>query len=186
MGRMTFRECALSGLFEVTAEAAADARGSFVRTYCEEEFAPIRRGLHWTQVNLSRTSGAGTVRGMHFQRPPHAEAKLIRCIRGKVFDVAVDVRTDSPTYLQWHAVELTEDNDRMFFIPEGFAHGFQTLSDEAHLLYMHTSSWTPGFEGQLRFDDPTVAIAWPRPVGLVSPRDLTAPLAGYDFTGVNA
>jgi dTDP-4-dehydrorhamnose 3,5-epimerase len=181
---MTFNETPIAGLFEVTTEAVGDARGSFVRTYCEEEFAPVRAALHWTQINLSRTSGAGTVRGLHFQRPPHAEAKLIRCIRGKVFDVAVDVRVNSPTYLRWHAIELAEDNDRMFFIPEGFAHGFQALSDEAHLLYMHTTSWEPGFEGQLRFDDPTLSIAWPLPVTRVSDRDLAAPLADTSFAGV--
>jgi dTDP-4-dehydrorhamnose 3,5-epimerase len=186
MGRMTFKETPLAGLFEVTTEAIGDARGSFVRTFCDEEFAPVRAGLQWTQVNISRTSGAGTIRGLHFQRTPHAEVKLIRCIRGKVFDVAVDVRIGSPTYLRWHAVELAEDNDRMLFIPEGFAHGFQTLSDEAHLLYMHTASWEPGFEGQLRFDDAIVAIAWPRPITRVSDRDLAAPIVDASFAGVVA
>lgn len=184
MGRMNFKETELAGLFEVTTETVGDSRGSFIRTFCEEEFAPVRAGLRWTQINLSRTSGVGTVRGLHFQRPPHAEAKLIRCIRGSVFDVAVDVRVDSPTYLRWHAIELAEDNDRMIFIPEGFAHGFQALSSEAHLLYMHSASWAPGFEGQLRFDDPTLAIAWPLPITQVSDRDLAAPHADANFVGI--
>jgi len=184
MGRMSFSETSLAGLFEVTTEAVGDERGSFVRAFCDEEFAAVRDELHWSQINISRTSGAGTIRGLHFQRPPHAEAKLIRCIRGRVFDVAVDVRTDSPTYLRWHAIELAEDNDRMFFIPEGFAHGFQTLSDDTQLLYMHTTSWAPGSEGQLRFDDPSVAIAWPRPIAKVSDRDLAAPVADASFVGV--
>lgn len=183
---MTFTEAPLRGLFEVTTRGTGDVRGSFVRTFCDDEFAAVRPQLHWAQVNLSRTSGKGTVRGMHFQRPPHAEAKLIRCIRGKVFDVAVDVRIDSSTYLHWHAIELAEDNDRMFFIPEGFAHGFQTLSNEAQLLYMHTSRWAPGFEGQLRYDDPKLSITWPLPVSLVSERDMSAPLVADGFFGVPA
>jgi dTDP-4-dehydrorhamnose 3,5-epimerase len=184
MGRLTFHPTLLGGLFEVETQPLGDDRGSFVRLFCDEEFAAIRSGLHFTQVNLSRTGPRGSIRGLHFQRPPHAESKLIRCVRGRVLDVAVDVRIGSSTWLHWHAVELSEDNERMLYIPEGFAHGFQSLTDEAHLLYMHTASWTTGFEGQLRFDDPLVGVTWPLPVTTVSARDLAAPTVGHGFEGV--
>lgn len=184
MGRLTFHRSPLADLVEIQTQPLADDRGEFVRIFCDEEFSEIRPGLRFTQMNLSRTARRGTVRGMHFQRPPHAEAKLIRCVRGRVFDVAVDVRVGSPTWLQWHAVELSEDNQRMVFIPEGFAHGFQALTDDAQLLYMHTASWAPGVEGQLRFDDPTLSIAWPLPPILVSPRDASAPSVTSGFEGV--
>jgi dTDP-4-dehydrorhamnose 3,5-epimerase len=185
MGRMSFLTTPLAGLIEIVTTPMADDRGSFSRIFCDDEFSAVRPGVHFTQANLSRTTQRGTVRGMHFQRPPRAEAKLIRCVRGRVFDVAVDVRIDSPTYLSWHAIELSDDNNRMIFIPEGFAHGFQTLTDEADLLYMHTASWAAGHEGQLHFDDPTVGIAWPLPPSLVSDRDQGAPRVGHGFEGVS-
>ncbi|MGA7437409.1 MAG: dTDP-4-dehydrorhamnose 3,5-epimerase family protein [Luteibacter sp.] len=181
---MSFHTTPLAGMFEIRTQPLADDRGSFVRLFCDDEFAGIRQDVHFTQVNLSRTTARGTLRGMHFQRPPHAEAKLIRCVRGHVLDVVVDVRVGSPTWLHWHAVELSDDNERMVFIPEGFAHGFQALADDSQLLYMHTASWAPGVEGQLRFDDPVVGITWPLPPTLVSDRDLTAPLVGSGFEGV--
>jgi dTDP-4-dehydrorhamnose 3,5-epimerase len=182
---MSFHATPLAGLIEIQTHPLVDDRGSFVRLFCDDEFAAIRPGLHFTQSNLSRTARRGTLRGMHFQRPPRAEAKLIRCIRGRVLDVAVDVRVGSATWLQWHAIELAEDNERMVFIPEGFAHGFQALSDDAQLLYMHTASWAPGVEGQLRYDDPMVGIAWPLHPTLVSDRDMAAPTVTGGFEGVS-
>lgn len=176
---------ALAGLFEIRCPAAADARGRFRRLFCERDLAMLREGLHFTQVNLSQTSARGTVRGMHFQSPPAAEAKLIHCLRGRVFDVAVDVRRASPTFLQWHACELFGEDDRALFIPEGFAHGFQALSDDAELLYMHTAPWTKECERGLRHDDPRLGIAWPLPVGAVSDRDRNHPLIDERFTGVS-
>lgn len=176
----------LEGLFEIKQYTAADIRGSFTRLFCEQELAAIRPSLHFTQINWSRTVRVGTVRGLHYQTPPEAEAKLIRCVRGCVFDVAVDLRADSSTFLRWHAVELSEDNDRAIFIPEGFAHGFQTLTDEAHLLYMHTASWTPACEAGLRHDDPRLAIAWPLPVTEMSSRDRNFALIDDAFSGVHA
>src|SRR5690606_8957208 len=122
--------------YEIIATPVGDARGRFTRLFCEQELSSIRPGLHFTQINLSQTYGVGTVRGMHYQTPPAAESKMIRCVRGRVFDVAVDLRAGSPTFLHWHALELSDDNDRAILIPEGFAHGFQTLTDEAELLYM--------------------------------------------------
>lgn len=174
----------LSGLYEIRHTPVGDARGRFSRLFCEQEFAPIRPDLHFTQINLSETHGRGTIRGMHYQTPLAAEAKLIRCLRGRVFDVAVDLRTDSPTFLHWRALELAGDNDCAIFIPEGFAHGFQTLTDEAHLLYMHTAPWTPACEAGVRHDDPRLAISWPLPVTTVSERDRGYALIDETFTGV--
>ena len=174
----------LAGLVEIEQPAVGDARGRFTRLFCEQAFAPIRSHLHFTQINWSHTQGRGSLRGLHYQKPPAAEAKLIRCLRGRVYDVAVDVRADSPTFLRWHAVELAEDNNRAFFLPEGFAHGFQALTDEVQLLYMHTAPWAPDCEAGLRHDDPLLAIAWPLPVAQVSVRDQSHPLIAPGFAGI--
>jgi len=174
----------LAGLYEIHTQPIGDARGRFTRLFCEQELAPIRSGLHFTQINLSETHGRGTLRGMHYQTPPAAEAKLIRCLRGRVYDVAVDLRSASPTFLRWHALELATDNDRAVLIPEGFAHGFQALSDEVHLLYMHTAPWTPACEAGLRHDDPRLAIEWPLPVTTISDRDRGYALINDTFGGV--
>lgn len=174
----------LAGLFEIQHTPHNDVRGSFTRLFCEQELAAIRPRLHFPQINLSKTHGCGSLRGLHYQTPPAAEAKFICCLRGSVFDVAVDLRENSPTFLHWHAIELSEDNSRAVFIPEGFAHGFQTLTDEAHLLYMHTATWTPESEAGLRYDDPRLAIRWPFPVTNVSARDQAHPLVTTSFTGV--
>jgi len=184
MDRVKLRPTPLDGLYEIQSTSAGDARGRFTRLFCEQEFAPIRPGLHFTQINLSETRGLGTLRGLHYQMPPAAEAKLIRCLRGRVFDVAVDLRAGSPTFLRWHGLELTADNNRAVFIPEGFAHGFQALTDEAHLLYMHTAPWTPTCEAGLRHDDPRIAIAWPHDVTTISERDQSYPLTDDSFIGV--
>jgi dTDP-4-dehydrorhamnose 3,5-epimerase len=184
MGAVKIASTPLAGLVEITASMAEDARGRFGRLFCEREFSPTRAGLHFTQINLSQTRHRGTVRGLHFQRPPAAEAKLIRCLRGRVFDVAVDLRAGSPTFLQWHAVELSDDNELSIFIPEGMAHGFQALTDDAQLIYMHTAAWTPACEAGLRHDDPRLAIAWPLAPHLVSDRDRSFPLLDDGFAGV--
>ena len=154
---------------------SGDERGSFRRLFCTETFAAVRPELCFVQVNLSATAKRGTVRGLHFQKNDHAEAKLIRCLRGKVFDVAVDLRAGSPTFGQWHAVELSEDNELEVFIPEGCAHGFQALTDDVQLLYQHTAAHAPQAESGIAFDDPDLAITWPLPVTLVSERDRDHP-----------
>jgi dTDP-4-dehydrorhamnose 3,5-epimerase len=174
----------LAGLHVVETEAVGDARGRFERLFCEQAWAPLRRGLHFVQINLSTTARRGTVRGLHFQRSPAAEAKLIRCVRGRVFDVAVDLRAGSSTFLQWHAVELSEDVPREIFIPEGFAHGFQALTDDVQLLYFHTAPWTASCEGGLRNDDPRLAIDWPLPPSHVSARDSAHPLLESNYAGM--
>jgi len=166
----------LAGLFEVHSTAYRDARGCFTRLFREHEFQDVRPGVHFAQANLSETALKGSVRGMHFQVPPAAEAKLIWCLRGRVYDVAVDVRTASPTYLHWHAIELQADSGRGIWIPEGYAHGFQALTDDVQLLYLHTGTWQPEFEAGLRHDDPALAIRWPLPATRVSDRDRAFPL----------
>lgn len=161
-----------------------DARGAFVRLFCAQELGPMLGHRQIAQINHSRTSHAGAVRGMHFQRPPHAEMKMVRCLRGRVWDVAVDLRGGSPTFLQWHAQELAQDDEKMLVIPEGFAHGFQALEPDSELLYLHTAFYHPPAESGLRYDDPRLAIAWPLPAQDLSPRDLSHPLLDADFTGV--
>ena len=174
----------LQGLYEIRGESVADARGRFTRLFCEQDFLAIRPGLHFSQINLSETRQQGTVRGMHYQTRPAAEAKLIRCLRGRVFDVAVDLRAGSPTFLHWHGVELAAGNDLAVFIPEGFAHGFQALTDDIELLYPHTAPWSPACEAGIRHDDPRVAVAWPLPVALISDKDRGYPLIDKSFSGV--
>lgn len=186
MGHMKILDTPLAGLHEIRTTPNGDARGRFTRLFCEQELAPLRANLHFTQINLSETRGRGTLRGMHYQTPPTAEAKLIHCLRGRVFDVAVDVRAGSPTFLQWHAVELAEDADNAVFIPEGFAHGFQALTDDVHLLYMHTAPWTPAGEAGLRHDDPRLAINWLLPVSTISERDRGYALIDDAYGGVHA
>lgn len=172
----------LPGHLRIDTAPVADQRGRFVRLYCDRSFD----GLHFPQVNLSTTFRCGTVRGMHYQLPPAAEAKLIRCLRGRVFDVAVDLRAGSPTFLQWHGVELDGEGDSQVFIPEGFAHGFQALTDDVQLLYFHTAAWSPEHERSLRHDDPRLGIRWPLPVGEVSDKDARAGLLQNDFQGIQA
>jgi len=180
---MKFQKTPLDGLHLIETASVGDRRGRFSRLFCERDFAPIEQSLHFTQVNLSETTHNGTIRGMHYQTSAAAESKLIRCLRGQVFDVAVDLRRNSPTFLQWHAIELSDDNNREVFIPKGFAHGFQTLTDDVQLLYLHTTAWTPEHEAGLRYDDPRLAIRWPQPVTLVSDRDMGYPLLDDGFAG---
>jgi dTDP-4-dehydrorhamnose 3,5-epimerase len=174
----------LPGLTVAETTPFADHRGAFARLFCERELAPVLAGRHIVQINHSRTTPPGAVRGMHFQKPPHAEMKLVRCLKGRVWDVAVDLRAGSPTFLQWHAEELTPGNARMMVIPEGFAHGFQALEAESELLYLHTAFYEPSAEGGVSALEPRLAIAWPRPLQDLSRRDEShAPLAD-DFSGI--
>ena len=186
MSRMKLTPTPLAGLTLIDTSPVGDERGCFVRVSCEVELAGLLADLHFRQANLSTTARRGTVRGLHFQHPPHADAKLIRCLRGRVFDVAVDLRAGSATLLHWHAVELDADGQREVFIPAGFAHGFQTLTDEVELLYLHTADWDPASEGRLRPDDPALGIAWPMAVTLMSERDRDAPLLDPSFEGIRA
>lgn len=175
---------AIQGLKVVESTTFVDARGAFSRLYCEKELAPLVDQRRIVQVNHSRTVTVGAVRGLHFQNPPHGEMKMVRCLKGRVWDVAVDIRKGSETYLHWHAEELTPANGKMMVIPEGCAHGFQVLEPESELLYLHTSFYTPEAEGALRYDDPSVGINWPLTVTDISPRDLQHPLINENFVGI--
>lgn len=181
---MIARPTPLAGLWEIDTPSHQDERGALTRVFCSRALGAIRDDLRFVQSNLSRTLKAGAVRGLHFQRQPAADAKLIRCLRGRVFDVAVDLRAGSTTFGRWHAVELAPELQRQVFIPEGFAHGFQALTDEVELLYQHTAFYAPEAEDGLRFDDPALAIAWPLPVTQVSARDAALPRLDADFIEV--
>jgi len=165
----------LNGLHLLKTEPFKDHRGQFARFFCARELAEIGLEKPIAQINHSRTRAKGAIRGMHYQKSPHAELKIVRCIRGACFDVAVDLRKDSPTYLQWHSEILTEENSYALYIPEGFAHGFQTLEPDTELLYLHTEFYTPNSEDGIRFDDPAIGINWPLPPHDISERDTKHP-----------
>lgn len=174
----------IPGLIVTEAAPHADGRGAFTRLFCQRELAEVLGTRQILQINQSRTTQPGAVRGLHFQHSPHAEMKLVRCIRGRVWDVAVDLRADSPTFLQWHAEVLSADNARMMAIPEGCAHGFQVLEADSDLLYLHTAFYAPAAEGGLRHDDPRLGIPWPMQVTDISERDRAHPLIPADFPGL--
>jgi dTDP-4-dehydrorhamnose 3,5-epimerase len=172
---MKFHQTTLKDAMLIDLERRGDDRGFFARTFCVDEFAALGLPTEFVQQNTSYSANRGTLRGMHFQCAPYGEDKLIRCLRGRVFDVAVDLRADSPSFGRWHAVELGEDLERSVFIPEGCAHGFQALTDDAQLLYQHTAPHAPGLEAGVRHDDARLAIAWPLPPAHLSPRDAALP-----------
>ena len=184
MNRLTIPDLPLAGLKRVERQRLGDERGFFARLFCADEL----RVAGWcdpiVQVNHTMTARKGTVRGMHFQQPPHAEIKLVSCIRGEVFDVAVDLRRSSPTFLQWHAEPLSADNNRALLIPQGFAHGFQALSDDAELIYCHSAAYDAASEGGLNPRDQKLAIGWPLPIADMSARDAAAPMLDAAFVGV--
>lgn len=182
---MNIRKIAIAGAAVVEGQPYTDHRGAFSRLFCETVLADVIGDRHLVQINHSCTRTVGAVRGMHFQYPPHAEMKLVRCIRGRVWDVLVDLRAGSPTFLQWHAEVLNPDRSSMLVIPEGCAHGFQVLEPDSELLYLHTAFYTPASEGALRFDDPRMAIKWPLQVTDISERDRTHALLTDDFVGLD-
>jgi dTDP-4-dehydrorhamnose 3,5-epimerase len=172
----------------VVAETApiVDHRGSFTRFFCERELSDVICDRRIVQINYSCTARAGAVRGLHLQRPPYAEMKLVRCLKGRVLDVAVDLRTGSQSCLQWYAEELSPENGRMLIIPEGCAHGFQALEPHSELLYLHTSPYVPAAEIGVRFDDARLSVPWPLPVVDLSPRDRLLPTLDPEFCGFPA
>ncbi len=176
----------IAGLHVVESPVRSDARGEFQRIFCEEELRGLLGARHIVQANRSRTLRVGAVRGLHFQNPPHAEMKFVRCTAGRVWDVAVDLRKDSPTFLAWHAEELAPANGRMLVVPEGFAHGFQVLEPASELIYLHTAAYAPDAESGLRYDDPRIAIRWPLAIAEVSERDAALPRVGAGFQGIAA
>ncbi|WP_319379232.1 dTDP-4-dehydrorhamnose 3,5-epimerase [uncultured Methanocorpusculum sp.] len=185
MGKLTIIETPLKGLYIVETNAFVDHRGAFARWFCEEELATTLGKRHIKNVNFSITVTTGSIRGMHFQKPPHAEMKLVRCIRGRILDVVVDIRAGSPTFLEHYAIELSAENMKMFAIPEGFAHGFQSLEDDSEIMYLVTEFYSPESEAGLRFNDPALKIEWPLPVTDISTKDVEHPLIYDDFTGLD-
>jgi dTDP-4-dehydrorhamnose 3,5-epimerase len=181
---MTFTPTLLPGSFVIDLSPFKDDRGWFARVYCKNEFKAIGHDKEWVQLNHSVTNAKGTVRGMHYQLPPFREIKMVRCIAGAVFDVIVDLRRDSATFLQWFGTELSAENKRMLYIPEGFAHGFQTLTADCELLYHHTAFYTPAAEAGVRYNDPKINIQWPLPVSGLSERDARHPLLDDNFNGI--
>lgn len=180
---MDFVPTPISGAVEIRHELRLDDRGLFKRQYCEREFAAAGLNTRWVQANHSATLGRGSIRGMHFQRPPAVEAKLVSCPAGRAFDVVVDLRRGSATFLQWAAVEI--DEAVSLYVPEGCAHGFQVLTDEAHLIYQHSAFYSPEAECGVRFDDPAIGIEWPLQIGTISDRDRSFPLIDNAFAGIS-
>lgn len=181
---MTFQPTTLAGSYVIEPAPVADERGWFARYYCKEEFSKIGHTKEWVQMNHSVSHKKGTLRGMHFQVEPYREIKMIRCIAGAVFDVIIDLRKDSATFLQWFGTGLSADNKKMIYIPEGFAHGFQCLTDGCELLYHHSEYYKTGAEAGIRYDDPMIHIEWPLDVTVISGRDKDHPLLTNNFKGI--
>lgn len=184
MARFDFISTPLAGVKLVQRKTIEDQRGFLSRFYCADEFREAGMDKPIAQMNHTLTRTKGSVRGMHFQNPPHAEAKLVSCLHGEIFDVAVDLRRDSPTFLQWHGAILSAKNRSSLLIPEGFAHGFQTLTEDCELIYLHTAAYHPESEGALNAADPGLGIAWPLAFADISDRDRNHKLIEQDFQGI--
>ena len=178
----------IHGVFELLNQRFVDSRGTFLNAFRAQDEAFIGswgdRGI--SQVNFSTTEAVGTIRGLHFQVAPHSEAKLVRCLKGRVWDLAVDLRGDSATYGHWHAVELTPERSNALLVPEGCAHGFQVLEPSSELLYLHSGPWFSDSDRGVRWDDPQLGIPWPLPPTLVSERDSCLPLLADNYPTLNS
>lgn len=184
MNRLAITHLPLGGLKLIIRHRQGDSRGSFSRLFCAEELSSAGWSKPIAQINHTVTPKRGTVRGMHFQLPPYSEMKLVTCLRGEVYDVAVDLRQGSPTFLAWHGEMLSVGNNNAMLIPEGFAHGFQALTDDVELLYCHSAPYVVGFEGGVQPTDPRLGITWPMPIALLSERDSGHPLLTDSFSGI--
>ncbi|MGE5294482.1 MAG: dTDP-4-dehydrorhamnose 3,5-epimerase [Solirubrobacterales bacterium] len=182
--RFSFSPTSLDGLTVVWRKAIEDERGFLCRVYCSDEFRDVGLTKDIVQINHTLTRIQGAVRGLHYQCPPHCETKIVNCLRGEIFDVAVDLRQGSPTFLRWYGEILSADNRKSLLIPEGFAHGFQTLTSDCELLYFHTAAYAPGAEGGLHVLDPHLAIVWPLPVEQLSNRDQGYAFVDSRFRGI--
>lgn len=176
---MKFHQTTLKDAMLIDLERRGDDRGFFARTFCVDEFAANGLPTEFVQQNTSYSANKGTLRGMHFQRAPHGEDKLIRCLRGAIVDIIIDLRPDSPTFKKWEAFELNDENKRQLLVPKGFAHGFQTVSDNVEVTYLVSAKYTPSAEGGVRWNDPAFAITWPLTPTDMSDKDKTWP----DFAG---
>lgn len=185
MNRLEIQDLPLEGLKRVTRQRLGDHRGFLSRLFCRDELA--RAGWHKpiSQINHTYTAVLGTVRGMHFQGPPDSEMKLVSCVRGEVWDVVIDLRRGSATFLRWHAERLSATNGQALLIPEGFAHGFQSLSDDVELLYCHSAAYSPNADTGLNPQDPALAISWPLPLSNISTRDARHAMLDTHFAGLD-
>jgi len=182
---MIFNPLSLNGAFTIDVQPFVDNRGFFTRIFCEKEFEQHNLVQHFVQANHSGTNGKGVIRGMHFQHAPFCEVKLVKCVRGAIHDVIVDVREGSPTFLKWFGAELTADNKRMMYVPAGFAHGFQSLTDYSEITYLVSSFYNKESESGIRYNDEEVGIEWPLPAINLSEKDLAIPLiSSSSFTAV--
>jgi dTDP-4-dehydrorhamnose 3,5-epimerase len=183
-GKLSVNAVDIHGLYEISTNAFGDHRGIFARWFCDNELKDILKDRIIRNVNFSRTAHAGTVRGLHYQIPPHSEMKIVRCIRGEVLDVAVDIRKGSPTYMQHHAVLLSDSNMKAFVIPEGFAHGFQAMTDDCEIMYLVTEHYSTEHERGLNHADPAIGIEWPLMISEVSDKDRKYSMINSTFEGV--
>lgn len=185
MGRsMKINHTPLQNAFIIEPEPFKDDRGLFARVFCRQELQNILHNKNIVQINHSLTRQKGAFRGMHFQYPPKAEIKMVKCLCGSVFDAIIDLRKGSPTFLKWHGVTLSAENMKMIYIPEGYAHGFQTLEENCELLYLHTEFYSPEHEGGVRYNDPKIGIKWPLELTEISDKDGGYPLLTQDFGGI--
>lgn len=181
---MKFFHTFLKDVYIIEPEPFKDHRGMFSRVFCREEMSAVGCTKTIDQVNHSVTMREGSIRGMHYQIPPKAEIKIVKCIRGAVYDVVIDLREGSITFLKWFGQVLSEENMKMMYVPEGFAHGFQVLLPESELLYFHTAPYSPEYQRAVRYNDPLVNITWPQKVADVSENDQNHPLLVKDFQGI--
>jgi dTDP-4-dehydrorhamnose 3,5-epimerase len=185
MSRFQVVDTPLAGLKIIERAKQSDERGFFSRMFCAEELQAAGWSKPIAQINQTLTRRQGAVRGMHFQFPPHAEIKLVNCIRGEVWDVAVDLRRGSPTFLKWFGARLSAENGQALLIPEGFAHGFQALAEDCELIYFHSSAYHPAGEGGIHPEEPRLAIRWPRVIAELSARDRGHPMLPPAFQGIS-
>lgn len=185
MTKFTLEQTPIAGLQIMQRKPMGDERGYLERLFCASDLKPLIGDRNIVQINHTLTVQPGVVRGMHYQNPPYAEMKLVSCLKGEVYDVAVDLRKNSPTFLKWHAAILSEENHRSFAIPEGFAHGFQTLTDHCELIYLHTAAYAPEAEAGVDALDPLVGIEWPLPITERSVRDQAHRKINVEFLGLS-
>jgi len=185
MSRFTFITTGIADVFRIDRHRISDDRGFLSRLFCAEEFASIGFSLPIAQINHTFTRQRGAVRGFHFQHPPHAEDKLVTCVRGEIYDVALDLRAGSPTFLSWHAERLTAENARSLLIPQGVAHAFQALTDDCELVYVHSRAYAPQAEGGIHINCRRIGVTWPLPVAELSARDTNHPFVEEDFKGIS-
>ncbi len=185
MTKLAITPTPFSDVYVIDTSAFVDNRGIFARWFCIQEMDEIMHGEQIVNVNFSKTVKKGAIRGMHFQFPPHSEIKMVRCIHGKIHDVVVDLRKNSPTFLQHFSIDLSEDNMKLLFIPKGFAHGFQTMEDNSEIMYLVTEFYDPNHESGLNPLDPSLNINWPEKLTDISDKDRNRPLINLNFSGVD-